>query len=111
MLGYERDGMIMDTAYLDVASGKIIGEGPFRMVVPQSTPGAPDSGLKYSPTDCNDGYDFNEDADHNAGSMVRGTIAIRIDPMPEGVEEFDYMNGGWAYTDGKQLIIYGHNVQ
>jgi len=111
MLGYERDGMLMDTSYLDVAEGKIIGEGPFRMVVPQSTPGTPDRGLKYSPTDCNDGYDFDDNADHNAGSMVRGTIAIRIDPMPEGVEEFDYMNGGWAYIDGKQLIIYGHNVQ
>ncbi len=50
-------------------------------------------------------------AHHNAGSMVRGVIAIRIDPMPAGFEEVDYMNGGWAYVDGRQLIVYGHGVQ
>ena len=43
--------------------------------------------------------------------MVRGVIAIRIDPMPAGVEEFDYMNGGWAYIDAGQLIVYGHGVR
>lgn len=111
MLAYERDGIALDTSYLDVASGKIDGEGPLRIVVPQATPGKPDRGLKYSPTTCNDGYDYNEEADHNAGSMVRGVMAIRIDPMPAGVEEFDYMNGGWAYINAKQAIVYGHNVQ
>jgi len=44
---------------------------------------------------------FDEAADHNAGSMVRGVVAIRI----------DYMNGGWAYIDAGQLIIYGHGVR
>lgn len=111
MMAYERDGMPLDSSYLDVASGKIRGEGPLRLVVPQTNPGPPDRGAKYSPSGCNDGYDFNEDVDHNAGMMVRGVIAIRIDPMPEGVEEFDYMNGGWAYIDSKELIIYGHNIK
>lgn len=111
LLAYERDGMPMEVSYLDVVEGKIMGDGPLRIVVPQSEPGKPDRGLKYSPTDCNDGFDFNENANHNAGDMVRGVIAIRIDPMPAGVEEFDYMNGGWAYIDAKQLIIYGHNVR
>jgi len=111
MMGYQRDGVPLDKSYLDVVEGKIVGEGPLRIVVPQENPGKPDRGLKYSPTSCNDGFDFNDDADHNAGSMVRGVIAIRIDPMPAGVEEFDYMNGGWAYIDAGQLIIYGHNVR
>ena len=43
--------------------------------------------------------------------MVRGVIAIRIDPMPAGVEEFDHMNGGWAYVDAGELILYGHGVR
>jgi len=43
--------------------------------------------------------------------MVHGVIAIRVNPMPAGVEEFDYMNGGWAYIDANQLLIYGHNIQ
>jgi hypothetical protein len=31
--------------------------------------------------------------------------------MPAGVEEFDYKNGGWAYINSKELLIYGHNVK
>lgn len=42
--------------------------------------------------------------------MVRGVIAIRIDPMPPGVGEFDHMNGGWAYVESGQLILYGHGI-
>jgi hypothetical protein len=111
MLGYERNGAPLDPSRLEVTEGKTVGEGPSRIVVPQINTGKPDRGSRFSPTDCGDGFDFREDADHNAGSMVRGVIALRIDPMPVGVEEFDYMNGGWAYIDAGQLIIYGHGFQ
>jgi hypothetical protein len=111
MLGYERNGAALDKSVLDVAAGRITGEGPLRIIVPQATPGKPDRGSRFSPTECADGFDFDEYADHNAGSMVRGVIAIRIDPMPAGVEEFDYMNGGWAYINAGQSIIYGHGVE
>lgn len=110
-VAYQRDGAAMEPCYLDPAQGKINGEGPLRLIVPQSTVGSPDRGSTYSPTTCGDAYDYDSLKDHNAGSMVRGLIAVRIDPMPTGVEEFDYMNGGWAFIDAKQLIIYGHNVQ
>ena len=110
MLGHERNGVSLDPASLNVTEGRIVGEGPLRIVVPQEVPGMPDRGSRFSPSDCGDGYDFREDADHNAGSMVRGVIAIRIDPMPVGVEEFDYMNGGWAYVNAGQIILYGHGI-
>ena len=112
MIAYERDGEAMDSSYLDVISGHIEGEGPLRLIVPQSEPGLPDRGSKHSPRpECNDGYDYDQTRDHNGGHMVRGVIAIRIDPMPEGMEEFDYVNGGWSYIDSNQLIIYGRNVE
>jgi len=111
VLGYERNGLPLETSDLDVTEGRILGEGPLRLVVPQENPGMPDRGSTLSPSDCGDGFDFRADADHNAGSMVRGVIAIRIDPMAVGVEGFDYMNGGWAYIDAGQLIIYGHGVR
>ena len=110
MLGWEKNGVPLEPARLDATEGKILGEGPFRMVVPQLSPGMADRGSSFSPSGCSDGFDFKSDADHNAGSMVRTVIAIRIDPMPAGVEEFDYMNGGWAYINAGQLIIYGHGV-
>jgi hypothetical protein len=58
-------------------------------VVPEENPGIPDRGSISSPTDCGDGFDFREDADHNAGSMVRGVATLRIDPMPAGEAEQD----------------------
>ncbi|MFC1661158.1 GEGP motif-containing diheme protein [Gemmatimonadota bacterium] len=110
LLGYEKNGVPLDPADLDVREDRFVGEGPFRIVVPQENPGMPDRGSEFSPSGCGDGLGFKADADHSAGSMVRGVIAIRIDPMPVGVEEFDYLNGGWAYVNAGQIIIYGHGV-
>jgi hypothetical protein len=105
-----RDGLDMDSSNLDVTSGKISGEGPYRITVPQHTPGVADRGLNYSPTTCNDGHDYNDDANHNAGDMVRGVIAIRVNPLPAGYEDFDYQNGGWAFIDSRELLVYGFGV-
>jgi hypothetical protein len=126
MLAYERDGAPLDPSNLDPTSGKINGEGPYRFVVPQKdltidgaqiSPGMPDRGQDY-PTDCSNGLEYvatgqNESQAqyHNAGDMARGVIAIRIDPMPAGYEEFDYRNGGWAYIPTSTLIVYGYGVQ
>lgn len=110
LLAYEREGKAMDPSNLDVTSGKINGEGPFRLIVPQTKPASPDRGSQYSPTTCNDGYDYDSSKDHNAGDMVRGVIAIRVNPLPAGVEDFDYKNGGWAYVSNSSLIVYGHGI-
>lgn len=110
MLAYERDDAAMDPCYLDLDSGKINGEGPYRIVVPQSNPGSPDRGSNHSPTTCNDGWDYDDSKDHNAGAMVRGVVAVRINPLPAGYEDFDYHNGGWAFIDNASLIVYGTGV-
>ncbi len=110
MLAYERDGMDMEPSYLDITSGKINGEGPFRIIVPQSEPGTPDRGSRYSPTTCDDGYDYDDSADHNAGDMVRGVVIVRVNPLPEGYEDFDYYYGGWAYVDNVSVMIYGYGI-
>jgi hypothetical protein len=110
LLAYERDGIPIEAVTLDVEQGKIDGEGPLQLVVPQFTPGPPDRGSGYSPTSCNDGYDYDQYKDHNAGSMVRGVVAIRVNPLPEGTEDFDYYNGGWAYVADPSVVVYGHGV-
>jgi hypothetical protein len=110
LLAYERDGLAMDPSNLDITSGKINGEGPYRLVVPQTEPSKPDRGSQFSPTTCNDGNDYDSAKNHNAGDMVRGVIGIRINPLPEGYEDFDYHNGGWAYIDSETLIVYGYGI-
>lgn len=110
MLAWERDGMLMETSNLDITSGRINGEGPYRIIVPQATPGSPDRGSNYSPTECGDTWDFDDSKDHNAGAMVRGVVAIRVNPLPAGYEDFDHYNGGWAYIDNESVIVYGYGI-
>jgi hypothetical protein len=110
ILAFQRDGNDLDEGYLDPSSGKLNGEGPYRSVVPQSTPGAPDRGSKYSPSGYSDGYDYDENKDHNAGLCVKALVAIRVNPMPQGYEEFDWKNGGWALVDKGQFIVYGNGI-
>jgi len=38
-------------------------------------------------------------------------VAIRVSPLPEGYEEFDARNGGWAYVDAGQLVVYGAGIE
>ncbi len=109
LVAYERDGGEMDESYLDVTSGRLEGEGPYRLIVPQSTPGAPDRGSSTSTT-YGDGYDYDNAKDHNAGFCVRGLVAIRVNPLPAGYEEFDWKNGGWAIVTKGQLLVYGTGV-
>ncbi|MBT3219895.1 MAG: hypothetical protein HN348_12465 [Proteobacteria bacterium] len=109
LFAWERDGLPMEASYLDITSGRINGEGPYRIIVPQTTPGSPDRGSMYA-TDCSDGWDYDASKDHNAGDMVRGAMAIRINPLPDGYEDFDHYNGGWAYVDSESVLIYGYGI-
>jgi len=111
LLASERDGEAMQSVNLDPSSGRINGEGPLRIVVPQSLPGSPDRGSNYSPTTCNDGWDYDESKDHNAGAMVRGVIAVRVDPLPEGFEDFDHKNDGWPLVYQDSVVVYGQGVE
>ncbi len=108
IIAYEHNGTALEPAYLDAVSGKINGEGPYRNIVPQTTPGRPDRGSKVTPV--GDSWDYDDTLDHNAGLCVKATVAIRVNPMPVGLEEFDWKNGAWALVQDKKLIIYGQGV-
>lgn len=110
LIAYEREGATLDVAHLEIAAGHLAGEGPYRLIVPQSRPGAPDRGTSRSPSGSADGYDHDPAKDHNAGSCVRGLVAVRVNPIPAGYEEFDWRNGGWSLVNRGELLIYGTGV-
>lgn len=110
MVGYQRDGLDLDPSYLDPVTGRLNGEGPYRLIVPQAEPGQPDRGSEFSPSGYDDGYDYDETKDHNAGQCVRGLVAIRVNPIPTGYEEFDWKNGGYSLIDKRELIVYGAGI-
>ncbi|MBU1700904.1 MAG: hypothetical protein KJ970_14090 [Candidatus Eisenbacteria bacterium] len=109
MIAYGREGNDLDPGHLDYTSGTLEGEGPYRSVVPQSRPGAPDRSSKH-PTTYNDGLDYDDNKEHNSGLCTRGLVAIRINPMPEGYEEFDWKNGGWSLLEHRRILIYGAGI-
>jgi hypothetical protein len=107
LLAYERDFADLDVSYIDPVEWRIQGDGPFRLVRPQTLASMPDRGSSYT---LGDQYDCVDTLDHNAGDMVRGVTIIRVDPMPSEYEEFDKMNAGWKYLEQKKIVVYGHGV-
>jgi len=112
-LTYRCNGEVLEPGRLDPATGRLEGEGPFRLIVPQgmtSGPGAPDRGSSVSPSGLDDGWDYDPSKDHNAGFCARAVVAVRLNPLPPGCEEFDWKNGGYALLENRKLIVYGAGI-
>ncbi|MGA2478582.1 MAG: GEGP motif-containing diheme protein [Spirochaetia bacterium] len=110
-VAWKRDGNVLSTSYYDPATGTLQGEGPFRVIPPQSTAGRPDrgSGSTITQASPDDGWNYLGSLDHNAGSSPRGACIIRVNPMPAGLEEYDTSNG-WSLISDKKIVIYGLGV-
>jgi hypothetical protein len=114
VLAFEREGKPLDISSYEKGTGRLAGEGPFRLVKPQrdlmgdpSKPGRPDRSSKAKAF--GDGWDFNPKIDHNAGACVRGACVIRVNPVPKGFEEYDWKNG-WPLITDRWIVIYGRGV-
>lgn len=114
MIAYAHDGEALEPARLDPKTGTLEGEGPYRLIVPQGyhgTPGTPDRGSSHSPSPfAADGFDYDDNKDHNAGFCTRGLVAMRINPLPEGYEEYDWKNGGFALLERQAIMVYGAGI-
>ena len=114
ILALEHNGTLLETSRYEKGSGRLVGEGPYRLVRPQrflagdpSMPGRPDRSIKSDAF--GDGWDYEKSIDHNAGACVRGACVIRLNPVPAGYEEFDWKNG-WPLIDSRRIVIFGRGV-
>jgi hypothetical protein len=115
LLAYERNGRPLDLSSYEKGTGRLTGEGPYRLVKPQRDlggdrlrPGRPDRSQRSKTF--GDGWDFLPGIDHNAGACIRGACVIRVNPMPEGYEEVDWKNG-WPLIADKKIVIYGYGIR
>ena len=111
LLGYIRDGDPLTKGKLvpDPANpGRLVleGEGPYRLLIPQKIAGSPDRSSTASPI--GDGWDYDSNKDHNAGSSIRSVTAIRVEPLPSGTTDFNWTEGGWNLVDQAKVVIYGN---
>jgi hypothetical protein len=115
LLAYEREGRPLEPVTYERDTGRLTGEGPYRLVRPQRVlagdpgrPGRPDRSVnakRYG-----DGWDYSGRIDHNAGAGARGACVIRINPMPEGAEEYDWKNG-WPLVGDRKIVLYGRGIR
>jgi hypothetical protein len=105
LLAYMRDGDPLTTGKINPTTLKLDGEGPYRLVPPQKIAGSPDRGCKENPV--GDGWDCDNNKNHNAGSSARTVAAIRVDPLPDGTTDFNWYEGGWDLVDRAKLVVYG----
>jgi len=115
ILAFERDGRPLDPSVYEKGTGRLTGEGPFRLVRPQrdlmgdpARPGRPDRSMKAKTV--GDGWDFSPKIDHNAGACVRGACVIRVNPAPAGFEEYDWKNG-WPLISEGRVVVCGRGVR
>ena len=115
LLAYERNGRPLEPSSYEKGTGRLAGEGPFRLVKPQrdlggdpKRPGRPDRSQKSKIF--GDGWDFVTAIDHNAGACIRGACVIRVNPMPEGYEEYDWKNG-WPLIGDRKIVIFGRGIR
>ncbi|MGC9325960.1 MAG: GEGP motif-containing diheme protein [Desulfomonilia bacterium] len=104
ILAYKREGSYLDIGQLD-DENRLDGEGPFRVVVPQKYPNAPDQSSRSDYQDVI--WPNNWDWDHNAGACSRSATIIKVQPLPQGTTDIDILEAGWSYVDQGKIIIYG----
>ena len=105
LLAYMRDGDPLTPGKINPTTLKLDGEGPYRLVPPQKIAGSPDRSCRDTPV--GDGWDCDDNKNHNAGSSARTVAAIRVDPLPDGTTDFNWYEGGWNLVDKAKLVIYG----
>ncbi len=104
MLATLRDGADLDPGVLTLQN-KLDGEGPFRVVPPQKSPGPPDQ--RSTATSQDVVWPFNPNADHNAGYSPRSATIIKVEPLPDGTTDIDTLEAGWKYIDEGKIVVYG----
>lgn len=104
LLAIQRDGQPLVAGRL-TEGDELDGEGPFRVVLPQKTPGPPDQRATADNQEVI--WPFDENADHNAGFSTRTVILIKIEPLPVGTTDVDTLAAGWDFVDEEKLIVYG----
>ncbi|MDY6853790.1 MAG: GEGP motif-containing diheme protein [Thermodesulfobacteriota bacterium] len=104
ILAYKRDDVYLDPGVLD-DENKLVGEGPFRLVLPQKSPNSPDQISNAENQDVI--WPYTEEWDHNADSSTRSVTIIKVRPLPEGTTDIDAYESGWELVDENKIIVYG----
>jgi hypothetical protein len=110
LLGFEENGTKIAPARMDPKTGRIVGSGPLRLLVPQAHISPPDMSSAATKA-CLDKvapeYRFNENYDHNGGKSSFSIIAIRINPLPKGTRDFEWAKLAQEHIAREEIVFFG----
>ncbi len=110
ILAFKKNGKKLTHAVFNPKTGKINGEGPFRCILPQSKFSPPDIS-EYATQECvekvDPRYRYNEKYEKNADFAVKAVTAIRINPLPDGRQDFPWQEEALRYLSEEKILIYG----
>jgi hypothetical protein len=110
MLAFEENGKPLPKASFDEATGRLVGQGPLRVVVPQFRIAPPDL-PQFADASCSEKvapqYRFHQDYDHNGGASSYGIVAIRVTPLPRGTRDIDWQSPARASLDKEEITFFG----
>jgi hypothetical protein len=104
LLALQMDGVDLIPGSLG-SDNKLAGEGPFRTITPQKVVGPPDQ-PSTNPTQ-GAIWQFDANADHNAGFSTKSATMIKVEPLPAGTTDIDTYEAGWKYVDEGKVVVYG----
>lgn len=110
ILAFEEDAVALEPARIDQATGRIIGPGPLRIIVPQAEVSTPDlpqhadpsCGGKVAP-----GLRFHEEYDHNAGKSSSAIVAVRVRPLPKGTRDVEWESTREQLIAAEKVVFFG----
>jgi hypothetical protein len=110
MLAFEQDGRALPKAAPDAKTGRLVGTGPLRLIVPQFQASPPDL-PETAPGECAGrvaaAYRFHDGYDHNGGKSASAIVAVRVNPLPKGTRDVDWQTPALRYLAGEQVVFFG----
>ena len=110
MIAFEENGQPLKPSSLDPATGRIVGQAPMRVVVPQSEISGPDLSQTADPSCASkvpEAARFHEAYDHNGGKSSFAIVAIRVKPLPKGTRDADWQTGALSRLTTGEVMVFG----
>jgi hypothetical protein len=110
LLAFEENGQPLQKAVMDEKTGRLVGQGPMRVVVPQFEVSPPDQSQKADPgcaAKVPEASRFHEAYDHNGGKSSFAIVAIRVKPLPPGTRDADWQSGAFSRLAKDEVLVFG----
>jgi hypothetical protein len=110
LLTFEENGSRIAGATMDPKTGRIVGTGPLRLLVPQFHVSPPDlspSADKSCVDKVAPEYRYHEDYDHNGGKSAFSIVAVRVNPLPKGTRDVEWEKASGQNVSREEIVVFG----